>query len=352
MRKPSPSTSRAYSLIELTVSLAIVSILVTAIGSLIILASKAIPRDDGVFAAALGGAGLAEELIDDAAFALVFNEVSKTAVEFTLADRTGDGKEEVVRYAWSGTSGQPLMRTINGSSPIIVLPDVRSLEFSATTRPGSVFLGSDQSASSGDIQEYDSALPLSQQVTNSNWFGFYCPPPQASGATGWRITRGRGKLLRSGSGGGTGDVQLRKPKADGTPSTTVYASAAFNEDNLGVLPSWQTFNLDSGVVPAGQGICIVIRGTNGSNATGVSYFSSLGIPVGTVGMASTNSGSTWTTYGSTCALHDIDGTVYLTSEGLVARDYVDFLTVRIRAGASQTAIEKTIRPLNRPEVLD
>jgi len=343
---------RAYSLIELTVSLAIVSILVTAIGSLIILASKAIPRDDGVFAAALGGVGFVEELIDDAAFALAFNEVSKTAVEFTLPDRTGDAAEETVRYAWSGTPGHPLTRSLNGSSPIIVLPDVRSLEFTATLRSGSVFLGSEQSSSVRQLQAYDAALPLSQQVTNSNWFAFYVPAPIDAGATGWRITRVRLKLLRSGLGGGTGEVQLRKPKANGTPGSTVYASATFNEDDFGLTATWRTFNLDSGVVPVGQGICVVIRGTSGSNASGVGYFSSLGVPAGTVGMATTNSGNTWTTYGNTCALHDIDGIVYLTDEGIAPRDYIDALAVRIRAGAAQTAVEKTIRPLNRPEILD
>ncbi|HRQ71975.1 MAG TPA: prepilin-type N-terminal cleavage/methylation domain-containing protein [Phycisphaerales bacterium] len=352
MRNHSPRTLRAYSLIELTVSLAIVSILVTAIGSLIILASKAIPRDDGVFAASLGGAILTEELIDDAAFALAFNEVASAAIEFTLPDRNGDGNEEIVRYTWSGTAGHPLTRSINGSSPIVVLPDVRSLEFAATTRSGSVFLGSDQSASSQDIQKYDTLLPLAQQVTNSNWFGFYCPPPQVSGATGWRVSSVRVKLLRSGAGGGTGQVQLRKPKADGTPGSTIYASANFNEDDLGLTVTWRTFNLDSGVVPAGQGICIVIRGTNGSNASGVAYFSSLGVPPGTVGMASTDSGKNWTTYSTTSALHEINGIVYASSEGLAPRDYVDALNVRIRAGAAQTAVEKTIRPLNRPEILD
>lgn len=69
-------------------------------------------------------------------------------------------------------------------------------------------------------------------------------------------------------------------------------------------------------------------------------------------MATTNSGNTWTTYGNTCALHDIDGIVYLTDEGIAPRDYIDALAVRIRAGAAQTAVEKTIRPLNRPEILD
>lgn len=352
MRTPSPSPARAYSLIELMVSLAIVSILVTSIGSLIILASKAIPRDDGVFAASLGGAILTEELIDDAAFAIAFDEISKTAIEFTLPDRTGDGDEEVVRYAWSGTSGHPLTRSINGSSPVVVLPDVRSLEFSATTRSGSVFLGSNQTASSQDIQEYDAALPLTWQVTDTNWCGLYCPPPQTSGATGWRITQVRLKLLRSGGGAGGGEIQLRKPRANGTPGTTVYATTTFREDDFGSTATWGTFNLDSGVVPANQGICIVIRGTKGSNASGVGYFSSLGIPTGTIGLASTSSGASWSTYGSTSPLHDVDGVVYLTEEGLVARDYVESLTIRLRAGAAQTAVEKTIRHLNRPEILD
>ena len=352
MRHASSSTPRAYSLIELTVSLAIVSILVTAIGSLIILASKAIPRDDGVFAASVGGAILVEELVDDAAFALAFNEVSNHAIEFTLADRTGDGNQETVRYEWSGTSGYPLTRSFNGSSPTIVLPDVRSLEFTATTRSGSVFLGSDQSSSVRQIQAYDALLSLTQRVTNSEWFAFYVPPPSDSGATGWRITRVRLKMLRSGSSGGTGAVQLRKPNPDGKPGTTIYASTPFNEDDLTLLPTWQTYNLDSGVVPAGQGICVLIRGTNGSNASGVGYFSSLGVPPGTVGMASTNSGNTWTTFSNICAVHEIDGIVYTTNEGVIARDYADALTVRIRAGAAQTAVEKTIRPLNRPEVLN
>jgi hypothetical protein len=64
------------------------------------------------------------ELEADLEFALAFTEQSARAVTFLVPDQSGDAKLETVRYAWSGTPGDPLTRQFNGGAVAVVLENV------------------------------------------------------------------------------------------------------------------------------------------------------------------------------------------------------------------------------------
>ena len=60
-------------------------------------------------------------------YALSFTERPVNVVEFTVADRDGDESPEFIRYAWSGTPGDPLTRQYNGGTIAELVRDVHLL---------------------------------------------------------------------------------------------------------------------------------------------------------------------------------------------------------------------------------
>jgi hypothetical protein len=64
------------------------------------------------------------ELQADLEFAQAFTEQSARAITFLVPDRNGDTRPETIRYAWSGTPGDPLTRQYNGGAAATFLEDV------------------------------------------------------------------------------------------------------------------------------------------------------------------------------------------------------------------------------------
>lgn len=126
------SRSRGFTLIEVVMSLAIMSIVVSAIGSMMVLATRALPNPDDPASETIA-AGLAmSRIVDDLRYATRLIEASPTAIEFEVPDRDADLSPEVIRYEWSGVSGDPLSRSVNGGSHEIVLERARGITISYT----------------------------------------------------------------------------------------------------------------------------------------------------------------------------------------------------------------------------
>tara|TARA_R110002072_G_scaffold243821_2_gene403085 strand:+ start:62150 stop:63886 length:1737 start_codon:yes stop_codon:yes gene_type:complete len=70
--------------------------------------------------------GLTRQLSIDLRSALRFTERTAKAATFTVPDRDSDGRPEVLRYAWSGTSGEPLTVSVNGGTAQVVITDVQT----------------------------------------------------------------------------------------------------------------------------------------------------------------------------------------------------------------------------------
>ncbi len=128
------SQRSAFTLLELMLALASASVLMVGLSSALFIASQGLDLDQGASASLVRSGVAVGRLLADARTATRFRSVTSTAMEFDVADRTGDGAVDRLRYAWDGAAGGPLTRTINGGSPVTLLRDVRSLSFAAPIR--------------------------------------------------------------------------------------------------------------------------------------------------------------------------------------------------------------------------
>ena len=127
---------RGFTLLELVVSVAVASVLVVGLSASVVLAMRAGDSSVGPFSSSHSGAQAVLDLTRDLQDAISVNDTSCTAksVAFTVPDRTGDGIDETISYSWSGTSGDPLLRTMNGGTAEMIAANITSLEFTHLTR--------------------------------------------------------------------------------------------------------------------------------------------------------------------------------------------------------------------------
>ena len=172
--RPAP---RGFTLVEMTVSLAVLSILLVAIGSAVMLAAKTLPQESDPSRETTWAVMSVEDIATELQYALAFTERSATAVEFAVADRDSDGSRETIRYAWSGTAGDPLTREYNGASAVTVVDGVREFEllYDKLVRTKSVPIDV-ESAEIELVRHVNLAKPKSFAVTSSNWIGQYFYP--------------------------------------------------------------------------------------------------------------------------------------------------------------------------------
>jgi prepilin-type N-terminal cleavage/methylation domain-containing protein len=132
---PGRRSRRAFTLIEVVVSIAIVSIVLTAIGSLMVVSARALPNPNDPTTAMVGAGTAACQFADDARQAMRVTEAGAMGFTFTVPDRDSDTMDESVRYAWSGTSGDPLVRTVNSDRHEIVVDRAGSVAFTYERSP-------------------------------------------------------------------------------------------------------------------------------------------------------------------------------------------------------------------------
>ncbi len=137
-RRLCPPARRAFTLVELMVTMTIMAIIMTAVSSAMILTVHAIPDKDDVAVVRRGKLAILEKIAGELTYATALTEHTDTAVEFSVADR-GHGAvgPEVIRYEWSGTAGDPLTRQYNGGTVVAVFAKVRDfkLTYAQSTLP-------------------------------------------------------------------------------------------------------------------------------------------------------------------------------------------------------------------------
>ncbi|MCB9850357.1 MAG: type II secretion system protein [Phycisphaerales bacterium] len=133
MRGQPANRVAAFTLAEVVAAMAIMAILSVAIGSTLMIASRAV--DDGTAAGSQtpSARDAGDIIMSDLADALSFSERTANAVTFTVPDRDGDDEVEKIRYSWNGAPGGLLVRTINDSAATIAT-DVHNFDLSYLTR--------------------------------------------------------------------------------------------------------------------------------------------------------------------------------------------------------------------------
>ena len=121
------------TLVEMVASLAIVSVIIIACGSAIVVAVRTFELS-ATAGEAPGPDSAASRIAADLQTAMAFSERTATAVAFTVPDRDGDGLPESIRYAWSGTPGDPITVEYNGAAPVVLVSNVTSFDLSYLLR--------------------------------------------------------------------------------------------------------------------------------------------------------------------------------------------------------------------------
>ena len=130
-RPKRPATG--FTLIEVLLSVTILSTLMGAMMSAILISRQAIDNGDSLISKTVAGREAIDEITADLQLASSVTEATATAITFTVPDRTGDDVSETIRYAWSGTPGDPLTRTFNGTT-VDFVNDVHDLDFTYLLR--------------------------------------------------------------------------------------------------------------------------------------------------------------------------------------------------------------------------
>ena len=349
-----PTRGRGFTLAELVVSMVIMSILMVGLGSAILIASHALPDDERPATRIVQSASVAGQIVEELRSAIWIREHTVTSVEFAVPDREGDGNADRIRYAWSGTSGDPLTRQYNGGKVVDVLDDVNEFDLGydlkAVTEeyPGAPVEGAEQElASHGNIYGDAKSFPIEK----NEWPGQYFKPTLTGDAVNWRVTKVYVYVRADGPEIEETAVQLRLPDGNRLPTDAILDEYALPESSLHDWYEWHEIPFSN--MPAlrpGSGLCLVLKNASGGGVSGRIWYDDGG---GSGGINTKDGGNSWSYFSNIARLHYVYGTVGTPGPPQSAtRYYVTGVRVAMQAGSDPGArVVTTAQTLNRPELL-
>ena len=142
-------------MVEVILSVVIVSIILGALVSTLMITQRGLAGSTNVARDASRGRDATDVILLDLSLAISFSERTSTAVTFLVPDRDGDGQPETIRYAWSGVTGDPLMRQVNGGAVAVLVDDVHGFSLDYLLRQFSRA----EDSSDGDGRRYAAVQP-------------------------------------------------------------------------------------------------------------------------------------------------------------------------------------------------
>ncbi|MBN1489570.1 MAG: prepilin-type N-terminal cleavage/methylation domain-containing protein [Phycisphaerae bacterium] len=350
---------RGYTLVELTVSLGVMTVLMAGMASAMLVATHALPDRRATANTAAETVGVADQLAEDLRGAMWMSERTAAAVTFTVADRSGDGLPERIRYAWSGAAGEPLTRAYNGGAAVEMLPDVHEfdLAYDTTTEvesyPGPVIKSAETS-----LRAYTTGPNLAQAtITNNQWIGEYFKPQLPPEAVSWSVNSIYFRARQYGTANGTTLVRIHMPAADHTPDAMALEEVGVAESALPISSApftWYPVSFTSVKdIPKDKGLCLLLTTTSSLVSCETEYHNG-GVTFPDAGMLVSNSqGSTWFVDEAKALRFMVYGTYTVPGPPQTAtRHFVSGVRVALRAGDDPATRVVTAAPTaNAPEVL-
>lgn len=347
------SCRTGFTLAELVAAMAVMSILVLALSSALVIATRALPNPDRPVNRMLNSSSAFQQLADELAEAVEITERGAHTVAFLVSDRDGDGAPEHIRYAWAETADAPLTRSHNRAEPAVVVDGVHDFALEYTLRsesetyPGAVFESSEfllTSRLNTVNDEYD--------VKEKEWVAQAVKPNLPAEALSWRLTRFKFSAASKGPKKGVTAVQVRLPAANGLPGTTVLDTQLMAESALSESYSWQEFSFSNagGIAPETSIYVALVNYVKDADLCRVEYDDKSP----TTRMAQTNDKeSKWEIKAEQDMKHSAYGTyAYEGPPQTAERRYLTSVQMRLQAGAESTSLMHTAaRTPNEPEVL-
>ena len=300
-RRTAPARRAGMTLVEMTTSLVILAVILTASTSLVVVTGKAARSgaDGNVGAAATAARRATGQILDDLKVATAVTERTATAVTMTVPDRDGDGAAETVRYAWSGVAGDPLYRTYNGVTGTVAT-DVRALSFAYLTKT----VGRPPAVTSAEQSQYAhvaaaAADVVSHAVNGSTALAQKFTPTLPATATGWTVSRCR--LQLQGAAGAVGEFRLSVRYADASGHPTGADVQAATAVSIAAVPAsaptWVEFAFPTPVaLSTDKAVCLVLTYAGTSGGAGTVAVDANNADAGLTFSTSSGGGTgTWTT---------------------------------------------------------
>jgi len=348
------TTCRGFTLVELVVSMAITATIMLAIGSVMLLAARAMPDANSPARASIAAAGAVEQMITELQYAVSISQRSPTMIEFAVADRNADNTPEIIRYEWSGILGDPLTRSYNAGTLANVLANVHEFNLSYDLKTTTTEIPLANESPRTILLTYSSTKDLYDfPIKDTEWYAEYFMPGLPADAVSWSVTSVVLHAKTDGPVDGEARVQLQLPTVGNCPSGVVLEEETLLESTLlsSYLEQEFLFSGVQGLSPE-QGLSIVVKWIAKGTACKL-WGRNKNVTTTNAGLCwSSNRGVTWVPLPGQSFLFTVYGTVTTAGEPQVQSTYhVDGVRVSLRAGDNgQSTIHTGVRILNRPEV--
>lgn len=361
---------RGFTLVDVTVGLLVASVLAAAIGGVVVLASRAVPQSaSATTPTTVSAARLADEIAAELRYATAFKERSARTVAFVVADRTGDGADDSIRYEWAGTAGDPVTRAVNGGAPAVVAPAVDDLSFvyacrTETATRETTVTGQSAETLLASFGGWNGVTATSMQltVTPTTWVGqsFRITPGLVpADAQTIRITRVRLKMKKPLLGGGDAIVSIHRRQSAGShlaASAPIGSPGIISFGLLTLSFAMSAADFTDVSFPATEtDFTIVVKGAVSTGAM-IQYLNASSAPVDTNYVRwTTDSGSSWlpsANWDRNDAHYEVWGTWDTKTTGTAQVDtyFLTSINVGVDTGGSQGVVRAVARVVNEPEV--
>lgn len=346
--------ARGVTLVELVVSLAVVSVLLTGMTSAIVLATQALPTTGNAAGATVETSRALHQLRGELHAATVLLQRTATSVVLHLPDRDGDGRPQVIRYTWSGTPGDPLTRSANSGPAINVIDTVQDFTLGYTTSglaeafPGPVTQSAEVLLSSYDTTEVNDGR--NENLESDKLVAAQLTPGLPSAATQYRVTRALVYAQAGGTASGQYAVQIR-PMNGSEPSDTVTDSVNMQESDLTNSLEWsETVFADAGPFGRDQDFALVLEQQSGGNAGRFRYDNTATANL----IRSNNGGSDWNYSNNDQLVHFAYGTYDVPGDDWTyTHSRIEVVDVQLVHADAPTITHRVAVPLpNAPKAAD
>jgi hypothetical protein len=143
-----------HSLMELIAAMISSAVLLAGLGS-VMLIGRQVAYTPSAATVRTETSEVASRLTDELQYATLLLGQSPQSLEFVIADRDGDGRAERVRYAWSGTPGDPLVKTVNGGTPKNILEAIEEFQAAYVLKPETMTLNTTSDSAEAPLFSHD-----------------------------------------------------------------------------------------------------------------------------------------------------------------------------------------------------
>ena len=290
---PKRQARRGHTLLEMMLSLVLLSIVMASVTSAMLFAASANPDEDSPEVTIADDSRVLSRIAEDLSLARYVIEQTDKAVTFVVGDRTGDGTPDRIRYAWSGTYGDPLTYQLNDETPTTLLENTAQFGLTYTsetvisTLPGTLERGDTEQL----IASQNSILLHTGYFMNDTMaIGQRYTPALDAGVVAYEPSRLRLYAKRAGNSTGVIPVAIKDVQGD-TPQGDAHVSATLYERGFGTYPNWGEVSFSSSVwlSASEEKIISIGPGTGIGNILVPRYHNTAGTPFS----YSSDSGVTW-----------------------------------------------------------